>query len=42
MCNIYHGKQKYLYLGDISAEIDWGYAKDYVETSLADNATKET
>jgi len=31
VCNIYRGKQKYLYLGDISAEIDWGYAKDYVE-----------
>ena len=33
VCDIYHGKQKYLYLGDISAEIDWGYAKDYVETA---------
>ena len=31
VCDIYHGKQKYLYLGDISAQIDWGYAKDYVE-----------
>ena len=30
-CNIYYGKQKYLYLGDITAKIDWGYAKDYVE-----------
>ena len=30
-CNIYQGKQKYLYLGDITAKIDWGYAKDYVE-----------
>jgi len=30
-CNIYHGKQKYLFLGDTSAKIDWGYAKDYVE-----------
>ena len=31
VCNIYLGKQKYLHLGDISAKIDWGYAKDYVE-----------
>ena len=31
VCDIYHGKKKYLYLGDISAQIDWGYAKDYVE-----------
>ena len=27
---IYYGKQKKIYLGDISAKIDWGYAKDYV------------
>ncbi len=32
-CNIYLGKQKYLYLGDTNAKIDWGYAKDYVETA---------
>jgi GDPmannose 4,6-dehydratase len=31
VCNIYYGNQKYLYLGDISPKIDWGYAKDYVE-----------
>ena len=31
VCNIYYGKQKHLYLGDITAKIDWGYAKDYVE-----------
>jgi len=31
VCDIYHDKQKYLYLGDITAKIDWGYAKDYVE-----------
>lgn len=30
-CNIYYGKQKYIYLGDLSPKIDWGYAKDYVE-----------
>ena len=30
-CNIYYGKQKNLYLGDITAKVDWGYAKDYVE-----------
>ncbi len=33
VCAIYHGKKKNLYLGDIKAKIDWGYAKDYVETS---------
>tara|TARA_B100000780_G_scaffold53508_1_gene33313 strand:+ start:187 stop:1173 length:987 start_codon:yes stop_codon:yes gene_type:complete len=32
-CDIYHGKKKSLYLGDTSAQIDWGYAKDYVEAS---------
>ena len=31
VCEIYYGKKKYLYLGDIKAKIDWGYAKDYVE-----------
>jgi GDPmannose 4,6-dehydratase len=31
VCDIYYDKQKYLYLGDITAKIDWGYAKDYVE-----------
>jgi len=31
VCKIYHGKAKNLYLGDISAKIDWGYAKEYVE-----------
>ena len=30
---IYYGKQKKIYLGDISSRIDWGYAKDYVETA---------
>ena len=30
VCAIYHGKKKYIELGDISAKIDWGYAKDYV------------
>ena len=30
---IYYGKQKKLFLGDIKAKIDWGYAKDYVETA---------
>ena len=32
-CDIYHGKKKHLYLGDTRAQIDWGYAKDYVEAS---------
>ena len=31
VCDIYFGKRNFLYLGDISAKIDWGYAKDYVE-----------
>ena len=33
VCAIYHGKKKYIYLGDIKAKIDWGYAKDYVEAA---------
>jgi len=33
VCDIHFGKKKYLYLGDITAKIDWGYAKDYVETA---------
>ena len=33
VCAIYHGKKKYIYLGDINAKIDWGYAKDYVENA---------
>ena len=33
VCAIYHGKKKYIYLGDIKAKIDWGYAKDYVENA---------
>ena len=28
---IKHGKQDKLYLGNLSAKRDWGYAKDYVE-----------
>ena len=30
---IYKKKRKYLYLGDVNAKIDWGYAKEYVEAS---------
>jgi GDPmannose 4,6-dehydratase len=30
---IYYGKQKKIHLGDIRAKIDWGYAKDYVESA---------
>ena len=26
-------KRKYLYLGDVSAKIDWGYSKEYVEAA---------
>ena len=33
VARIYYGKQKILKLGDVSAKIDWGYAKDYVEFS---------
>ena len=33
VAKIYYGKQKKLFLGDISAKIDWGYAKDYVEAA---------
>ena len=31
VAKIYYGKQKELVLGDTTAMIDWGYAKDYVE-----------
>tara|TARA_Y100000992_G_scaffold7489_1_gene4827 strand:+ start:124 stop:1107 length:984 start_codon:yes stop_codon:yes gene_type:complete len=31
VCEIFKKKRKYIYLGDISAKIDWGYAKEYVE-----------
>ena len=33
VARIYYGKKKKLYLGDIKAKIDWGYAKDYVEAA---------
>tara|TARA_B100000315_G_C14538203_1_gene569506 strand:+ start:128 stop:1108 length:981 start_codon:yes stop_codon:yes gene_type:complete len=33
VARIYHGKQKKLFLGDIKAKIDWGYAQDYVEAA---------
>ena len=33
VAKIYYGKQNKLFLGDIKAKIDWGYAKDYVETA---------
>ena len=33
VCAIFKGKKKYIYLGDTSAKIDWGYAKEYVENS---------
>ncbi|MDB9744194.1 GDP-mannose 4,6-dehydratase [Fibrobacterales bacterium] len=29
--NIFHGKQNCLYLGNMDAQRDWGFAKDYVE-----------
>ena len=33
VARIYYGKQKNLFLGDIKAKIDWGYAKDYVKAA---------
>ena len=33
VCAIYYGKKRNIYLGDIKAQIDWGYAKDYVEAA---------
>jgi len=33
VCEILNKKKKYIYLGDISAKIDWGYAKEYVEVA---------
>ena len=33
VCQILYKKKKYLMLGDMSAKIDWGYAKDYVEAA---------
>jgi GDPmannose 4,6-dehydratase len=32
VANIVHGKQKKLYLGNLDAIRDWGYAKEYVES----------
>ena len=31
VCEIFHGKRKYIYLGNIKSKIDWGYAKEYME-----------
>lgn len=42
--NIKQGKQKELVVGDLSAEVDWGYAPDYVEAmwlSLQHNTPEE-
>ena len=33
VARIYYGKQKFIFLGDISAKIDWGYAKDYIKAA---------
>jgi GDPmannose 4,6-dehydratase len=33
VCQIFFKKKKNLILGDMSAKIDWGYAKDYVEAA---------
>jgi GDPmannose 4,6-dehydratase len=33
VARIFYGKQKYLFLGDIRAKIDWGYAGDYVKAA---------
>ncbi len=31
MANIIHGRQRELFLGNLDASRDWGYAGDYVE-----------
>jgi len=31
IANIKHGKEKVLYLGNLDAKRDWGYAEDYIE-----------
>jgi GDPmannose 4,6-dehydratase len=31
VCEIFYGKRKFIYLGNIKSKIDWGYAKEYVE-----------
>ena len=33
VCEIYHGKKKEIFLGDIKSKIDWGYAEEYVEAA---------
>ena len=33
VAKIFCGKQKILYLGNIKAKIDWGYAKDYIKAA---------
>ncbi len=33
VARIFYGRQKKLFLGNIKAKIDWGYAKDYVKAS---------
>jgi GDPmannose 4,6-dehydratase len=33
VCKIYNNKSKVLYLGDLTAKIDWGYARDYVDVA---------
>ena len=33
VAKIYYGRQKKLFLGNIKAKIDWGYAKDYVKAA---------
>ena len=33
VAKIFYKKQKKLFLGDITAKIDWGYARDYVEAA---------
>ena len=33
VCEIFYGKKKFFYLGNIKSKIDWGYAKEYVDYS---------
>jgi len=41
VARIYYGKQKKLFLGNIKAKIDWGYAKDYVLAAYKIMQTKK-
>jgi len=42
VAKIKYGLQKTLYLGNLNARRDWGYAKDYVERDVADSPGRKT